>query len=160
MTLDHRTSIPALRKTVTVPSTVDRAFEIFTAHVHEWWPLRTHSVAEADAVGVVFEGGVGGRIVETMVDGTHATWGTVVAWDPPRRVAFTWHPGNPEVEAGYVEVNFKLQSAHVTIVELVHSGWERRPNGAQARLNYDGGWDAVLRKFTVRMRALETPDKL
>src|ERR1700694_5600412 len=108
--LDHRSSIAALHKTVIVPASPGRAFELFTAFMHEWWPLTTHSIAGEDAVGVVFGEGVGGTIVETLADGTSAVWGTVIAWDPPHRVAFTWHPGNPESEAGQVEVTFTAQS--------------------------------------------------
>jgi uncharacterized protein YndB with AHSA1/START domain len=34
-----------------------------------------------------------------------------------------------------------------TLVELTHTGWERRPDGAAARENYDTGWTFVLRQF-------------
>jgi uncharacterized protein YndB with AHSA1/START domain len=142
--LDHRSSIAALRKVVTVPTNPERAFELFTAYINDWWPLATHSIGEADAVGVVFGEGVGGTIVETLADGTTATWGTVTVWEPPHRVAFTWHPGNPVAEAGLVEVTFAAQSPSVTKIELTHSGWERRPDGANARSGYDSGWDVVL----------------
>jgi uncharacterized protein YndB with AHSA1/START domain len=148
--LDHRSSIAALRKTVTVPTSPERAFELFTAFMHEWWPLTTHSIAGDDAAGVVFGQGVGGRIVETMADGTSAVWGTITTWEPPRRVAFTWHPGNPQSEAGTVEVTFTVQSPGVTLVELVHSGWERRSDGAEARSSYDTAWDVVLNAYAVR----------
>ena len=38
-----------------------------------------------------------------------------------------------------------------TLVELVHTGWERRPDGARAREGYDTGWNTVLNEF-VRTR--------
>ncbi|GAA1548465.1 SRPBCC domain-containing protein [Kribbella lupini] len=34
-----------------------------------------------------------------------------------------------------------------TLVELTHTGWERVPDGAQVRANYDTGWAFVLRRF-------------
>ena len=34
-----------------------------------------------------------------------------------------------------------------TEVELVHSGWERRPDGVRARTSYDTGWDYVLGRY-------------
>jgi hypothetical protein len=32
-------------------------------------------------------------------------------------------------------------------VRLVHSGWERRPDGASAREGYDSGWEPVIGRF-------------
>jgi uncharacterized protein YndB with AHSA1/START domain len=141
------TSAEPVRKSVTVPAAPQRAFELFTAHMHEWWPLATHSVGAEDAVGVTFGAGPGGAIVETMADGTTSVWGTVTHWEPPHRVAFTWHAGTAETEATRVEVTFTEIEPGSTEVQLVHSGWERRPDGASARENYDSGWDPVVRSF-------------
>ena len=82
-----------IRKTVTVPVTPQRAFELFTARIGEWWPLATHSVGEDQATGVVFGEGIGGSIVESLADGATSVWGTIILWDPPHRVAYTWSAG-------------------------------------------------------------------
>jgi uncharacterized protein YndB with AHSA1/START domain len=97
------TFIDAVRKSVTVPASPDRSFELFTARFSEWWPLATHSVGIDNSAGVSFGAGVGGIILETLVDGTTSVWGTVTRWDPPDRVTFSWHAGTPEAEAGLVE---------------------------------------------------------
>ena len=34
-----------------------------------------------------------------------------------------------------------------TVVELIHSGWERRPDGASAREGYNSGWEPVIGRF-------------
>lgn len=34
-----------------------------------------------------------------------------------------------------------------TVVRLVHSGWEHRPDGASAREGYDSGWEPVISSF-------------
>jgi len=34
-----------------------------------------------------------------------------------------------------------------TEVELVHTGWDRRPDGPEARAGYEGGWEYVLGFF-------------
>jgi uncharacterized protein YndB with AHSA1/START domain len=140
-------SVESVRKRVTVPASPQRAFELFTAHLHEWWPLRTHSVGLEGAAGVAFGGGVGGQLVETLADGSTSVWGTVTAWQPPDRVTFTWHAGTPEAEATQVEVTFTAGASGSTIVELVHSGWDHRPDGAAARVGYDSGWEPVLARF-------------
>jgi hypothetical protein len=38
-------SVEPVRKSVTVPAAPQRAFDLFTMHMHEWRPLATHSVA-------------------------------------------------------------------------------------------------------------------
>jgi uncharacterized protein YndB with AHSA1/START domain len=133
-----------LRKTVVVPVGQAIAFELFTTRVEQWWPLATHSVGLDNAVLVRFPSELGGSIVETMQDGRTSVWGTVTAWDPPVGIAFTWHPGQEESLAGDVEVRFIPDSSGGTLVELTHSGWERRADGAEARRGYDSGWEFVL----------------
>ncbi len=91
--------------------------------------------------------GAGAAIVETLADGTTSVWGTVTHWEPPDRVAFTWHPGTAETEATRVEVTFTPSGPGATLVRLIHSGWERRPDGASARENYDSGWEPVVGCF-------------
>jgi uncharacterized protein YndB with AHSA1/START domain len=144
---DHVISVEPLRKSVTVPAAPPRAFDIFTTHLREWWPLATHSVGAEQAVDVVFGEGVGGKITETLADGTTSVWGTVTTWEPPHRVDFTWHAGTPEAEATQVEVTFTQDGPGSTVVQLVHSGWERRPDGASAREGYDSGWEPVIGRF-------------
>ena len=141
------TSAEPVRKSVTVPATPQRAFELFTTHMHEWWPLSTHSVGAEDAVSVTFGKGAGAAILETMADGTTSVWGTVTHWEPPQRVAFTWHAGTAETEATSVEVTFTPNGPASTVVRLIHSGWERRPDGASARDGYDSGWEPVVGCF-------------
>jgi uncharacterized protein YndB with AHSA1/START domain len=146
------TSAEPVRKSVTVPAVPQRAFELFTAHFHEWWPLATHSVGLEDAVSVTFGHGAGTAITETLADGTTCRWGTVTHWEPPYRVAFSWHPGTPPTEATSVEVTFTASGPDHTVVGLVHSGWERRPDGASAREGYDSGWDPVISAFAAVAR--------
>jgi uncharacterized protein YndB with AHSA1/START domain len=141
------TSIEPVRKAVTVPAAPQRAFELFTAYIQEWWPLETHSVGGEHAAGVVFGEGVGAAIVETLADGSTSVWGTVTDWEPPHRVAFTWHAGHAVADATCVEVTFTQDGPGSTVVRLVHSGWENRADGATVREGYDSGWEPVIGSF-------------
>jgi uncharacterized protein YndB with AHSA1/START domain len=147
MTSEVVPSLAPLRKTVAVPIGQSRAFELFTARIGEWWPLATHSVGLEDALRVTFPGEVGGAIVETLRDGTTCVWGTLTGWDPPAGVSFTWHPGQHSASAGDVEVRFVADGTERTVVELTHSGWQRRADGAEARGGYDSGWEVVLGRY-------------
>ena len=56
---------------VTVPTTPDRAFEVFTAEMSVWWPLVTHSIGADTARRVEFgyavEHADDGRLLATAV---------------------------------------------------------------------------------------------
>lgn len=136
-----------LRKSVTVRWSPEAAFRRFTDEIATWWPRRTHSVGGEAAENVIFEPRVGGRIYEVMRDGRTAVWGTVLEFEPPRRVAFSWHPGREPDTAQTVEVTFAA-AGDGTLVELVHTGWEKLGDEAlEMRERYDGGWTFVLDRF-------------
>jgi uncharacterized protein YndB with AHSA1/START domain len=133
-----------VRKSVTVRRSVEEAFRVFSEGVATWWPLQTHSVGERSAKTCVLEGRVGGRFFERQEDGTEAVWGTVTVWEPPQRLAFTWHPGRDESTAQEIEIRFTPVDGG-TRVELEHRGWEKLGERAEeARNEYESGWDFVL----------------
>ncbi len=140
-------SVAPLIKHATVPCPPPRAFELFTEQISAWWPMATHSVGGSPACRVDMAGHVGGHIIETLPDGTTSIWGTITAWEPPSRVAFTWHPGRDLDEATEVQVVFEPTADTATAMTLVHGGWSARPDGIAARRNYDTGWDLVLAQF-------------
>jgi uncharacterized protein YndB with AHSA1/START domain len=143
-------AFPPVRRSVTVKAGPETAFYRFTREIASWWPLPSHSIGGRDAESVAIEERVGGRILERIRGGRECVWGTVTAWDPPRRVAFTWHPGHDPEQAQDVEVRFTGVGS-TTRVELVHRGFERL--GAQARLArraYPMGWTYVLGRYARR----------
>jgi uncharacterized protein YciI len=139
-------TLEPVRRAVLVPVGPERAFAAFTAEIGAWWPLGSHSVGGARATGVSIEPRVGGRIIETIRDAPADLWGTVTAWDPPRMVAFTWHPGREPEPATEVAVRFRPEAGG-TRVELEHRGWERLERPEAARTEYHEGWPAVLAAF-------------
>jgi hypothetical protein len=115
-----------------------------------WWPAATHSVvAYASAfkdkpATVILEPRVSGRIFERTRAGEEHLWGSVLAWQPPARVVFSFHPGRDAREAQTVEVTFSAASPGARVV-LTHSGWEKLSVDAlQARDRYNQGWDGVF----------------
>jgi uncharacterized protein YndB with AHSA1/START domain len=143
-------------KTVTVPLPRDAAFDLFTVRIAEWWPLSTHSVAADTYAGRLtvtelrFEPDVGGRIVESLSDGSQAEWGRVLVWEPPNRVAFSWKPNLTAGPHTRVEVTFSPVGSDDsrTVVELVHTGWGAFDGSAEERRRrYDQGWEPVLQRL-------------
>jgi Activator of Hsp90 ATPase homolog 1-like protein len=134
--------VPPLRRELIVAVDPQLAFDVFTRDIGRWWPLEDHGVYGAGAT-VAFEGP---DLVERSPAGQSAVWGTVSAWEPGRRVAFTWHPGRPANPATQVEVRFE-EIADGTRVTLTHSGWDAYDEPWRVREGYDSGWPHVLELF-------------
>jgi len=130
----------------------DEAFELFTHGMATWWPLETHSIGGKDAVGIRFEGHVGGRVAEITADGTEYDWADVLTWDPPYRVVLAWHPTVEVVAASTIDVRFE-PTATGTLLRLEHRDWEEfgAQLGAELRAGYDPGWDIVLAPLEARV---------
>jgi hypothetical protein len=137
--------IDPVRKTRHVDLDPAAAFTLFTEGMATWWPLATHSIGGDDAVDVVVEGRVGGRIVERTADGAEHSWADVLAWDPPHRFVVAWHPNPAPEAASILEIRFVADGSG-TRVELEHRGWEEfgDAEGATLRARYDDGWEPVL----------------
>lgn len=133
------TPLPPIRREVLVESGPDKAFEVFTARIGDWWPLGGHSVY-GEGGRVAF---TDGEIVEHSAAGEVSVWGRVTRWEPPSVVAFTWHPGRPMGPPTEVTVSFAAVGEQ-TLVTLEHRGWEVLADPAAARAEYESGWPAVL----------------
>lgn len=143
-------SIEPVVKTVRVGCTPEEAFRFFTADFGMWWPAATQSVVayasqfKDKPMTVMLEQRVTGRIFERTRAGEEHDWGSVLVWQPPTRVAFSFHPGRDAKEAQTVEVTFSA-APEGTIVVLTHSGWENlSANPQQARDSYNQGWEGVF----------------
>ena len=137
----------------------EAAFRRFAADFGSWWPWRTHSIGGKRVARLVFEPRVGGRVYEEHADGRRFQWGTVLEWDPPARVKFTFHPAREASSAQDVEVRF-LPEAGGTRLELTASKWENWGKGAaRARKGYGAGWGYILNVWAGRrtnaMRAMD-----
>ena len=101
--------------TVWVDCPVDEAFRLFTEGFSEWWPLGAECAMEP---------WLGGRLFERTAEGEEDEWGSIITWEPPQRLEFTWCPGRQEDRGETVQVEFQVD-ADGTRVTLIHSGWDR-----------------------------------
>jgi uncharacterized protein YndB with AHSA1/START domain len=58
------TTITDVRREVTVAGTPERAFDLFTNRMAEWWPAN-HHLATSPVVAMTVEPRVGGRMFDT-----------------------------------------------------------------------------------------------
>ena len=144
MTDPARFTVPPVEKSVLVRCDPARAFAAFTAEIAQWWPMQSHSVAQAQTRTVAIEPKVGGRVYETAADGTDSEWGRIITWSPPAGFSMTWHPGRAADPHTIVELSFVAEGS-ATRVRLVHRGWEALGERAEAaRESYEGGWETVF----------------
>jgi len=134
-----------LRYRFRVGCPAERAFELWTESAGVWWPMATHSVSGRGDSVLVIEPGPGGGIYEQTAGGRQFSWGTVVAWEPPRRLVCEWLVGDTPTE---LEVRFAPGADGGTVVEIEHRGWERFGEaGTDRRDRNDRGWRGVIRLF-------------
>ena len=81
-----------IRETVTVRADPERAFELFTAGMGDWWPIGDYSRAvseladeHVDVTRLEYQPRLGGAILEHVSDGRVLPWGEVIAWRCPNR---------------------------------------------------------------------------
>lgn len=157
-----------VRKSVRVHAPINHAFRVFVEQMETWWPA-THHIGKSPFVAIFVEPREGGRWFERNAEGAQVDWGTVLVWDPPHRVTFSWHvgPGHDSPDwvcdmdrskASKVEIRFTEEAGGVTLVELTHSKLERHGEGyQQLRDIFDGpgAWSGILSLYAARVDAQE-----
>ncbi len=105
-----------------------RTFEVFTGEIGLWW--RPNGLFQFTPRGpgvLAFEGGEGGRLIETMADGKVFEVGRIKAWEPGSRLVFGWRcAGFGPDQDTEVEVTFEAVG-EVTRVSVEHRGWDTVP---------------------------------
>jgi uncharacterized protein YndB with AHSA1/START domain len=141
-------SATAATATVEVPCDPDTAFEIFTRDIGAWWKRGTHYWNDAErGLEYRLEPQVGGRLVEVydLETGEGFEIGRVLAWEPGKRLVFTWRQGNWDpTQSTDVEVRFE-PSGRGTLVTVEHGGWDRVPSAGRGQIEgYGEGWGELL----------------
>lgn len=139
--------IEPLRLAYDVACPVQHAWDVWTTKFSFWWPKGHNTSGNADAE-VTLEPGVGGRIFERTSSGVEIDWGHVTQWEPPNRLAYTWHIGHDASEATLVELSFVALSDDATRLEIMQTGFENLGEvGVAYREGNTAGWGALIPQF-------------
>jgi uncharacterized protein YndB with AHSA1/START domain len=141
----------SVQRDITVDTTPERAFAVFTERFDSWWP-RGHRIGTGELEEVVIEPRLGGRWFERSSDGSECVWGEVLAWEPPHRLMLSWHldgewklgPEGSEIEVRFTPVGSS------TRVELEHRHFERHGATGDAlreAVAGEGGWETLLELY-------------
>jgi uncharacterized protein YndB with AHSA1/START domain len=142
----------AVHKTVIVNTEPEHAFSVFTNQMAKWWP-KEHHISGTPFFAIVVEPRAGGRWYEKGADGSECDWGTVLRYEPPHRVVFSWHLNGdfefvPDItKASEVEIRFSPEGAGKTRVELEHRYFERHGESSdrlRTAVDKPEGWTFVL----------------
>jgi uncharacterized protein YndB with AHSA1/START domain len=144
-----------IEASVSVDAPPDRAFELFTEGMGEWWPREfSWSQDRLDEIGL--EPREGGFAYERGPYGFTIHWGRVITCETPQRIVFTWQiaadrsPQPDPDKASEVEVVFTGSPEGGTDVTLEHRGWERHGEGAhEYRDGFEraGAWPHALERL-------------
>lgn len=117
-----------------VKASPERAFSVFVEEIGAWWrPSPLFQTTPRPPGRLAFEGGEGGRLVETLASGKVFEIGRILAWEPPERLAFSWRQASfPPDLATEVEVRFEAVGEE-TRVSIEHRGFDRVPAESAAR---------------------------
>jgi uncharacterized protein YndB with AHSA1/START domain len=141
-----KTDATTVSTSVEVDAPIARAFHVFTAEIGTWWDEDKH-ILDASLAEMVFEPFVGGHIIDRGTDGSECRWARVLAYEPPRRVCFSWDINtrwqietDPE-RTSEVEITFTGLSPERTRVVLTHRHLDRHGEGWEDMRDAVGrGW--------------------
>ncbi|MGB2626320.1 MAG: SRPBCC family protein [Candidatus Acidiferrum sp.] len=148
-----------VRKTLRVEVPAERAFQVFTERMGMWWPP-SHHVGVTPFRDILIDKKQGGRWYEINVAGAECVWGTVLAYEPPKKVVLSWHL-QPDwsfsadlAKASEVALEFIAEGPETTRVEFEHRhldrhglGWEKM----REQVGADGGWPMILKLYVEAM---------
>jgi uncharacterized protein YndB with AHSA1/START domain len=145
----------SVRTSIDVDAPIERAFTVFTTDIGGWWSP-DHHIIEASLERMVFEPRVGGHIYDIGVDGSECRWATVLAYEPPHRLVFSWNITlewkleTDLARASEVEVTFSERPSGGTRVVLTHRELQRHGDGWESMhgaVGSPGGWPIGLERF-------------
>jgi uncharacterized protein YndB with AHSA1/START domain len=117
-----------------VAASPERAFDVFTQEIGQWWrPNGLFQITPRGDGVLSFEGGAGGRLIATLPNGVVYEIGRITTWAPGETLAFSWRPASvPEDLTTHVAVRFEAIGAE-TRVTVEHRGWSEIPQKHVAR---------------------------
>jgi uncharacterized protein YndB with AHSA1/START domain len=150
--MNAHTIIPAaIRKTLVVKASPQKAFSVFTEGFDRWWP-KAHTVGETPLATAVIEPRLGGRWYGRSQAGVEDVWGDVLAWEPPTRLLLAWRINGEFKCKPSVHTEVEVRSTDLgdgsTRVDFEHRDLQNLgANAEKARESMDGGWAGILAAF-------------
>jgi uncharacterized protein YndB with AHSA1/START domain len=148
-----------------VSATPERAFEVFTREIGLWWQDNgLFQFTRRGAGRLALEPHEGGRLTQTLEDGSVFEIGRVQVWQPPERLVLTWRQESftPD-QSTEVHVSFEpagSSSNLETRVTVQHFGWDGIPSTSVAKHGFPAPvflqrhaeyWQTLLHSYGERL---------
>jgi uncharacterized protein YndB with AHSA1/START domain len=119
---------------IRVKASPERAFDGFTKRIAEWWQVNPlFRITSAANERLVFEPGLGGKLIAYGPDGSSFTVGHISIWEPGVRLVLGWrHDSFDADQTTELEVRFEPVGDE-TRVTVEHRGWDSIPIAHVAR---------------------------
>jgi len=143
-------TIAPIRRTIEVAVPPERAFELFTGRMHDWWPIG-HSISDEPRAAIEVEPQAGGWWGQIGEHRTRVQWGKVLRWNPPGQLLLAWQINaqwhyDPDLETE-LELTFTPVGLN-TLVTLEHRNLERFGESAEKMAEQlRNGWPGVVQVF-------------
>lgn len=117
-----------VNETITVKAPIEKVFQAYVERIDEWWPRQgqnfryTFAPRDGEPKHIRFEAKLGGRFYETFANGDEYVIGSITAYEPPHKLAYSWKSPNWNADT-LIEVSF-AQTSEGTTLSLRHSGFE------------------------------------
>ena len=151
----------AVHTSIEVNAPAQRAFEVFTRDFGAFKPAE-HNLLAVPIAETVVETRVGGHIIDRGADGSECPWATVLAYEFPDRLVFSWSISpywQIETDAdkrSEVEVTFTALADDRTRVGIDHRHLERHGEGwagVREGVSTEEGWPLYLSRYAALLTA-------
>jgi uncharacterized protein YndB with AHSA1/START domain len=152
--------ITAVKRTLHINAPIETAFRVFTERMGAWWPA-THHIGGTPFKDILIDPRKGGRWYEINAEGAECIWGTVLEWEPPKKVVLSWHlqpdwTSNADMaRASEVVLEFIAEGPEKTQVEFEHRRLEKHGEGwekMREEVGSVGGWPAILERYVADVK--------
>jgi uncharacterized protein YndB with AHSA1/START domain len=140
-----------IEKSILLHCAPDRAFELFTAGISEWWP-KTHRMTKDPESRLFLE--PTGRFWERARDGREAELGRVLSWNPPHHLTLDFYMGTNVDQPTSVEVTFTPEAEGTRAIVRHRPKPGSEGLWSQRAPVFEGSWDAVLAAFSQSVTAM------
>ena len=138
-----------------LPVPRDRAFAVFVDEIDRWWP-RAFTLGGERVAKVAIEPRYRGRFVETLKDGATNPLGSVLAFDRPSHIVFSWEmradhtPEAGEGASSRVDIRFVEREPGTSEILVVHRDFFRHGENFEAYRNEMAGkkgWPLLIEAY-------------
>lgn len=142
-------NLTAIRKELTVETSQETAFKVFTEQIDLWWP-RTHHIGDCPMLELVLEAKPGGRWYSKHEDGSEANVGYMITYQPYELLSLAWQVNgdfkfDPELVTE-VAVQFIVDGPKRTKVKFEHRGLAKLGGGHGVE-SMDQGWGQIMELY-------------